>query len=78
MLAPEPVVEEYLSFLELKQRYDPLTVRELSEMTGLPEEEVHRVVRRVLSSRLQLPGGLVDPYQQFLSLKKRFEYLDRV
>ncbi|HCF56486.1 MAG TPA: Crp/Fnr family transcriptional regulator [Myxococcales bacterium] len=77
-LAPDPRVEEYLAYLDLKQRYDPLTVRELSEVSGLPEGEVHRVVRRMLASRLQAEQGLVDPYQHFLSLKKRFEYLDRV
>ena len=78
LLASESLVEDYLDYLDLKQRYDPFTVHELSEVTGLAEDEVHRVVRRVLASRVQAQEGLVDPYQQFLSLKKRFEYLDRV
>ncbi|MGI5861663.1 MAG: Crp/Fnr family transcriptional regulator [Myxococcales bacterium] len=77
-LATEQQIEEYLAYLDLKQRYDPLTVRELSEVTGLPEGEVHRIARRILASRLPEEQGLVDPYQHFLSLKKRFEYLDRV
>jgi DNA-binding IclR family transcriptional regulator len=77
-LATERMLDEYLAYLELKQRYDPLSVRELSEVTGLPEDEVHQVVRRLLASRLEGQGKLVDPYQHFLSLKKRFEYLDRV
>lgn len=80
-IAPDEVVDDYLQYLELKQKYDPLTVRELAEMTGLPEDEVHRVVRRVLMSRLagvEQGSGLADSYQHFLTLKKRFEYLDRV
>lgn len=78
-LAGDPLVEEYLAYLEFKQRYDPLTVHELAEVTGLPEDEVHRVVRRVLSSRLPQgeASGLVDAYQQYLTLKRRFEYHDR-
>jgi CRP-like cAMP-binding protein len=79
-LAPDRVIEDYLQYLNLKKSYDPLTVHELSEITGLAEEEVHRLVRRVLDSRLQggeRGGGLADSYQQFLALKKRFEYLDR-
>ncbi|MFN7134773.1 MAG: Crp/Fnr family transcriptional regulator [Myxococcales bacterium] len=79
-LAPDATVDDYLRYLDLKQKYDPLTVRELAEMTGLPEDEVHRVVRRVLMSRLETEqsNGLADSYQHFLALKKRFEYLDRV
>lgn len=80
-LAPDKVVDDYLQYLELKHKYDPLTVRELADMTGLPEDEVHRVIRRVLMTRLEDDkdsGGLADSYQSFLTLKKRFEYLDRV
>jgi CRP-like cAMP-binding protein len=73
-LAPEPVVDDYLAYLELKQTYDPLTARELAELTGLSEEEVHRVARRVLDRKLADSGPLVDSYQQFLTLKRRFEY----
>jgi len=55
-----------------------MTVHELAEATGLAEDEVHRVVRRVLSNRLPGGGGgLVDSYQQFLALKRRFEYPER-
>jgi len=79
-LAPDSMIEDYRAYLQLKQKYDPLTVRELSEMTGLAEDEIHRVIRRVLSSRLEARGvsGLEDSYQHYLTLKKRFEYLNRV
>ncbi|MBI5546280.1 MAG: Crp/Fnr family transcriptional regulator [Deltaproteobacteria bacterium] len=79
LLAPDAQVDDYLAYRELKQKYDPMTVRELAEVTGLPEDEVHRVVRRVLGTRLPsvAAGGLVDSYQQFLILKRRFEYPER-
>ncbi len=74
-LADDALIDDYLAYLELKQTYDPLTARELAEMTGLSEEEVHRVARRVLDKRLADAGSqLVDSYQQFLNLKRRFEY----
>ncbi len=76
-LAPDGTLDDYLAYLDLKQKYDPMTVRELAEATGLSEDEVHRVVRRVLTSRLPGGGGLVDSYQQFLALKRRFEYPER-
>jgi CRP-like cAMP-binding protein len=77
-LAPEGTLDDYLAYLDLKQKYDPMTVRELAEVTGLAEDEVHRLVRRVMSNRLPGGGGgLVDSYQQFLALKRRFEYPER-
>lgn len=76
-LAPDATLDDYLVYLDLKQKYDPMTVRELAEATGLSEDEVHRVVRRVLTNRLPGGGGLVDSYQQFLALKRRFEYPER-
>lgn len=77
-LASSADVDAYVAYLELKQRYDPMTARELAEVTGLGEEEVHRVVRRLLSNRLVgAASGLVDSYQQYLTLKRRFEYPDR-
>ncbi|MGC4121267.1 MAG: cyclic nucleotide-binding domain-containing protein [Myxococcales bacterium] len=76
LLAPDGTLDDYLAYLDLKQKYDPMTVRELAEATGLSEDEVHRVVRRVLTNRLPGGGGLVDSYQQFLALKRRFEYPD--
>ena len=79
-LAPNADVEDYLAYLEMKQKYDPMTVRELAEVTGLAEDEVHRVVRRVLANRLPAgpeQGQLIDSYQKYLTLKRRFEYPDR-
>lgn len=77
-LASDLELDDYLDYLELKQRYDPLPVSELAEVVGLPEEEVHRIVQRVLAARLAAGEGgaqpLVDRYQHFLQLKRRFEY----
>ena len=38
-----------------------------------------RIARRVVASNLarQAPDGLVDSYQRYLTLKRRFELLDR-
>lgn len=80
-LAADTEIEDYLAYIDLKQKYDPITSRELSEMTGLPEDEVHRIARRVLVQHLGEtvpPGKLTDSYQRYLMLKKRFEYQDRV
>jgi CRP-like cAMP-binding protein len=78
-LAPDAAVDDFLAYLELKQKYDPLMVQELAEVTGLGLEEAHGVVRRIFASRLPgTPGGLVDSYQQYLALKRRFEYPDPV
>ncbi len=78
-LAPEGDVDEYLQYIDLQREYDPITVRELAEMTGLSEDEIHRIVRKVLTNRL---GGdevkLADSYRKYLTLKRRFEYHDRV
>jgi CRP-like cAMP-binding protein len=76
-LAPEDDVAAFRSYLELKRRYDPLTVRELSEMTGLEEADVHRIIKRLLSAKLSEEGdssALVDTYKRYLALKRRFEY----
>ena len=80
-LAPEADVEEYLSYVDLQREYDPVSVRELAEMTGLAEDEVHRIVRKVLMNRLGNENSgsrLADSYRKYLALKKRFEYHDRV
>jgi CRP/FNR family cyclic AMP-dependent transcriptional regulator len=76
-LAGDSLLEDYLRYLELGQRYDPLSAAELAGVVGLPEEEVHRIVQRVLEARLATGGGsepLVDSYQEYLGLKRRFEY----
>lgn len=80
LLATEKVLSDYSLYLELQETYDPLTAGELAELSGLPAEEVHRIVRRLLDARLQesasRPGGqyMADSYQRYLELKRRFEY----
>ncbi|MHB8418738.1 MAG: Crp/Fnr family transcriptional regulator [Myxococcales bacterium] len=81
VLAQDAIVDDYLSYLELGQRYDPVPASELAGVTGLAEEEVHRIVQKLLDARLAArehgAQPLADSYQQFLSLKKRFEYTER-
>lgn len=77
-LSPDSVLHDYALYLELQETYDPLTASELAELSGLPEDEVHRIVRRLLDARLRdaSPGArqLADTYQTYLELKRRFEY----
>ncbi len=77
-LASDADLDDYLDYLEMRQRYDPLPVSELAGVIGLPEEDVHRIVQKVLAARLAAGEGsaqpLVDRYQHYLRLKKRFEY----
>jgi CRP-like cAMP-binding protein len=76
-LAGDSLLEDYLRYLELGQRYDPLSAAELAGVVGLPEDEVHRIVQRVLEARLASGQGsepLVDSYREYLGLKRRFEY----
>jgi len=77
-LAPDAVLEDYLEYLALRQRYDPLSVSELAGITGVPEEEAHQIVERLLAARLAGGEGsvrsLIDSYQLYLRLKRRFEY----
>ena len=77
-LASEPDLDDYLDYLEMRQSYDPLPVSELAGVIGLPEEDVHRIVQRVLAARLAAGEDsaqpLVDRYQHYLQLKRRFEY----
>jgi CRP-like cAMP-binding protein len=79
-LGPDKLVADYLLYLELREQYDPLTASELAELVGLPEEEAHRIARRVLQARLhgQRRGHsqLVDNYSTYLALKERFEYAE--
>lgn len=77
-LASDADLDDYLDYLEMRQRYDPLPVSELAGVIGLPEEDVHRIVQKVLAARLAAGEGsaqpLVDRYQHYLRLKSRFEY----
>jgi CRP-like cAMP-binding protein len=79
-LASEPILHEYALFLELQETYEPLTVEELAALSGLPEDEVRRIVRRITDARLRAPAGpaqaerLANAYQRYLELKRRFEY----
>jgi CRP/FNR family transcriptional regulator, cyclic AMP receptor protein len=76
-LAPDSVVDDFLEYLALRQRYDPLSVSELAGITGVSEEEAHQIVERLLAARLVAGEGgrsLIDSYQLYLRLKRRFEY----
>ncbi len=76
-LAPDPDIEDYLCYLDLGQRYDPVPASELAGVTGLTEDEVQGIVQRLLDARLAEAGqssqGLADSYRQYLRLKRRFD-----
>ena len=74
-LGPDKVLNEFLLYVDLQERYDPLDVSELAELTGLAEQEAHAIVKRVLAARLlEARGRDPDTYTTYLSLKQRFEY----
>lgn len=78
-LAPEELVQEFLLYVELREQYDPVDVRELADMAGLPEEEAHKIMKRLIAARLaeaQRTSPLRDTYSTYLALKQRFEYAD--
>jgi CRP/FNR family transcriptional regulator, cyclic AMP receptor protein len=72
-LGPEQLLNEFLLYVDLQERYDPLDVSELAEMAGLREQEAHAIAKRVLAARLAEARG-EDAYTTYLSLKQRFEY----
>ena len=57
-LAADAAITDYLEYLELRQRYDPLPVAELAGIFGLPEEETHHIVQRLLAARLASGEGI--------------------
>ncbi|MBS2021637.1 MAG: hypothetical protein JST92_04460 [Deltaproteobacteria bacterium] len=79
-LGDEALLNDYLLYVELQEQYDPMNVRELADMAGVPEEEAHRIVRRLISAKLKEASRgsseLVDTYSTYLALKQRFEYAD--
>lgn len=79
-LGPEALLNDFLLYVELQEQYDPMNVRELADMAGVPEEEAHRIVRRLIAAKLQESqrgdSRLVDTYSTYLALKQRFEYAD--
>jgi CRP/FNR family transcriptional regulator, cyclic AMP receptor protein len=79
-LGSESLLNDFLLYVELQEQYDPMNVRELADMAGVPEEEAHAIVRRLISDKLQQAsrggGRLLDTYSTYLALKQRFEYAD--
>ena len=80
-VGPEPLLNDFLLYVELQEQHDPLNVHELAELAGLPDEAAHAIVKRVLAARLaETRKGtgeeLVDTYSTYLALKQRFEYAE--
>jgi CRP/FNR family cyclic AMP-dependent transcriptional regulator len=80
-LGPESLFNDFLLYVELQEQYDPMNVRELADMAGVPEEEAHAIVRRLIAAKLREANRgsnaqLVDTYSTYLALKQRFEYAD--
>ena len=76
---PDQLLNDFLLYVELQEQYDPLNVHELAELAGLPDEDAHTIVKRVLAARLaESRKGkgeqLTDTYSTYLALKQRFEY----
>ncbi len=80
-VGPEQLLNDFLLYVELQEQYDPLNVHELAELAGLPDEEAHAIVKRVLAARLAetrkgTGENFVEPYSTYLALKQRFEYAE--
>ena len=79
-LGSESLLNDFLLYVELQEQYDPMNVRELADMAGVPEEEAHAIVRRLIAAKLKEASRsntqLVDTYSTYLALKQRFEYAD--
>ncbi len=80
-MGPDALMNDFLSYVELQEQHDPLNVQQLAELAGLPDEEAHTIVRRVLAARLaetrRGAGEVVaDTYSTYLALKQRFEYAE--
>ena len=79
-LGSETLLNDFLLYVELQEQYDPMNVRELADMAGVPEEEAHAIVRRLIAAKLKEASRsnaqLVDTYSTYLALKQRFEYAD--
>jgi CRP-like cAMP-binding protein len=80
VLGPEPLLDEFLLYVELQEQYDPMNARELADLAGVPLEEAHQILRRVISAKLREEkrgaSQLSDGYTTYLALKQRFEYSD--
>jgi CRP/FNR family transcriptional regulator, cyclic AMP receptor protein len=79
-LGAESMFNDFLLYVELQEQYDPMNVRELADMAGVPEAEAHQIVRRLIAAKLKEANRgstqLVDTYSTYLALKQRFEYAD--
>ena len=82
-LGPEALLNDFLLYVELQEQYDPMNVRELADMAGVPLEEAHAIVRRLIAAKLAKlkeanrgNAQLADTYSTYLALKQRFEYAD--
>jgi CRP/FNR family transcriptional regulator, cyclic AMP receptor protein len=78
LIAGHKHLEEFGEYLDLKQKFDPLTASELASISGLSEEEVHQMIQHMLDSgEGQIFNGTPEEqtmYKRYLQLKKRFEY----
>ena len=79
-LGPDPLINDFLLYVEMQEQYDPLDLHQLAELAGLNEEDATEISKRVLQARLadSRKGSqhLVDSYSTYLALKQRFEYED--
>lgn len=80
VLGPDPLVSDFLRYVEMQDQYDPLKLHQLAELAGLNDEDAKQIARRVLQARLadarQGSQQLADAYGTYLALKQRFESED--
>src|ERR1700760_1624146 len=52
LLGPEPLLDDFLLYVEMQEQYDPLDLHQLAEVAGLDDEDAAQIARRVMQARL--------------------------
>ena len=79
-LGPDALVQDFLTYVEMQEQYDPLDLNQLAEMAGINEQDAARIAKKVLQARLadarRASPEVMDGYSKYLALKQRFEYAE--
>ena len=73
-------LEDFIEYVGMKKRYDPLSPDELAQVAGMTIAEAQQLTERVIHQRLanqrdqEFGSGLLTPLQRYLQLKLRFEF----
>jgi len=80
-IADETVLDAFGEYLHLHQIYHPVISREFADVRDLPQDDVRRLIKRMLIEKMATEQGIVvDPvsdrviaqYEQYLKLQERF------